>query len=143
MAKQLAPHLALGKQGEQLAEQFLVKAGMHIVARNWRPQGAQAGLELDIVARHKKEIVFIEVKTRTHQRLKGEPYTAFTPQKQAKLTKAAQLFLAQQSLWDAPCRFDLISIVAMADGTFSVEHFINVIEFGHFMDSSNTSWQPW
>lgn len=63
---------ALGRYGEQLAEQHLTAAGMVVLARNWRcPQG-----ELDLVVRDVDgTVVFVEVKTRAGTGF-GEPAEA-------------------------------------------------------------------
>ena len=55
---------AFGKAGEQLAAHYLKKKGYKILERNYTcPVG-----EIDIIGRHKKTIVFVEVKTRQSMR---------------------------------------------------------------------------
>ena len=54
-------HKARGSHGEQLAAQYLKRQGYKILEANYR---CALG-EIDIIARHKKELAFIEVKTRT------------------------------------------------------------------------------
>lgn len=110
-------------------------------------------LELDIVAREAGQVVFIEVKTRDHAKraallTKGKDilapaYAAFTRKKQAHLVRAAGLFLTEQGLWDMPCRFDLICIERGPDCRPTLEHYTNVIELGHAVDSCHSTWQPW
>jgi hypothetical protein len=54
--------LASGRRGEDLAHRFLRKLGFTVIARNYRPHSG--GGEIDIVAREKEQLVFVEVKTR-------------------------------------------------------------------------------
>jgi putative endonuclease len=145
-----ARYLLLGASGEEAAVRYLEKLGWRILDRNWRPKGARQGLELDIVAGDGKELVFVEVKTRSN-RLgsqadgnSGIPaYAAFTAQKQERLARAARCYLAAGKLWFRPCRFDLICIEQGPDGRMELEHHDNVIEIGHIVDSGDASWQPW
>ena len=147
-------HLSLGAAGEEAAASFLRELGWRIVARNWRPAGAYRGFELDVVAQSKGVLVFVEVKTRTVRKYAGQKqiqhvglhvpvYAAFTHTKQARMVCAARHYLAEHGLWDAPCRFDLICVERSPDRGMQLEHLHNVIEFGNFVDSSNTAWQPW
>lgn len=55
----------VGNDGEEAATRHLQGRGWHILNRNWRPEGAFHGLELDIVARDGDTLVFVEVKTRS------------------------------------------------------------------------------
>lgn len=142
----------LGAEGETAAAAFLAARGWEILERNWRPQGARHVLEIDLVARHQGVLVFVEVKTRS-RRIPGAPaslppaeiplYASFTPQKQRNLVQAARHYLTLGSLWDAPCRFDLVCMERFPDGHFETEHFANVIELGQTLDRGDSSWQPW
>ena len=55
----MARHNELGKVGEELAAQFLTNKGYEILEKNWRNKHK----EIDIIAKQKKVIVFVEVKT--------------------------------------------------------------------------------
>ena len=52
---------SLGRAGESVACDFLVKNGFSIVKRNYTVRGG----EIDIIAEDEKYIIFVEVKTRT------------------------------------------------------------------------------
>ena len=95
----------LGKAGEDLALDFLLKQGYRIIARNFR---TRAG-EIDIVAADGLAICFIEVKTRKHTGC-GSGADSVSGKKQRNMAKAASLFLQQRNLQDSPCRFDVVSI---------------------------------
>jgi hypothetical protein len=60
-AKTLTAEAALGRRGEDLAHRYLQTAGYAVVARNFK---AGADSEIDIVARKKDLVVFVEVKSR-------------------------------------------------------------------------------
>ena len=51
----------LGRRGEQAAAEYLERAGLRILDRNWR---CETG-ELDIVALERRVLVICEVKTRS------------------------------------------------------------------------------
>ena len=59
--KLLSPEAALGRKGEDLAHRYLRSAGYTVVARNYRP-GEDS--EIDIIARQKETLIFVEVKSR-------------------------------------------------------------------------------
>jgi putative endonuclease len=108
----------LGDQGEDLAATALKKQGYKILERNYvTPLG-----EIDLIARHKGILVFIEVKTRKSDRF-GTPAEAVHPAKQAKLRRLADYYLKQQRLGDVAVRFDVVAIT-MKDGNPA----INIIQ---------------
>ena len=95
----------LGKWGEDAAVQYLKKKGFEILEMNWK----FLHLEIDIVAMDADELVIIEVKTRGTDAF-GEPEMFVNKQKQAKLIRAANLYLEQKKL-DFEVRFDVVGIV--------------------------------
>lgn len=134
--KRGAAHLALGAAGEESAAEFLRQKGFKIVERNWR-----AGkLELDLVCRQKKTIVFVEVKARGVGSL-GSPADGLTPAKRGRLARAAAQWLSANDAWGAPCRFDLVS-VREAEGRLLCEHVEDVIDMTEALGGMG-SWQPW
>ena len=94
-----------GAAGEDLAVQYLRKHGFKILDRNYR---AHRG-EIDIVAKEKKDYVFVEVKAR-RSGFFGSPEEAVTPEKEIHIRSAAEEYCAKHSLEDRPCRFDVIAI---------------------------------
>lgn len=106
-----------GLRGERIAERYLRKAGLKILARRFdTPVG-----ELDLVFLDGQTIVFVEVKTQRDRKLL-DPYERVTIPKQRKLTSAARWFLKARRFADRPCRFDVISVVAPEDGEPMVQH---------------------
>ncbi|HNQ35871.1 MAG TPA: YraN family protein [bacterium] len=95
----------LGARGEALAADFLRRRGYRILARNYRTRLG----ELDLVARHGREIVFIEVRTRQGGGF-GTPAESVRRLKQSRWRRAAVVFLQQQDWSDRPCRFDFVGV---------------------------------
>lgn len=100
----MATHLRTGAEGEQAACQWLEQQGYRIEARNWR----HGRLEVDIVARHGRTLVIVEVKTRRSDRYDG-PADAVGPAKQRKLYRAAEAYLDALGE-DIAVRFDIITV---------------------------------
>jgi len=105
----------LGRRGEEVAAQYLLRRGCRILARNYRcPLG-----ELDLVAEEDGVIVFVEVKTRRGGRA-GTGAQAVTTHKRRRLLRLARYYLAVHGLAGGPCRFDVISL-AVSSGRARVE----------------------
>ena len=96
----------LGKKGEEMALRFLKKNGYRIFARNYV---CKMG-EIDIIAKEKDTLVFIEVKTRTSTAF-GPPQLAVNSAKQMQLSKVALYFLKEKGLEDVKARFDVVAIL--------------------------------
>jgi len=110
----------LGAQGEIAAGKFLQKCGYEIIKQNY----SNAIGEIDIIARDKQELVFVEVKTRKNDNF-GLPVEAVNRIKKKKLFKTAQAYLSQYKLEDISCRFDVVSVKIEADN-FNIELIKNV-----------------
>jgi putative endonuclease len=107
----------LGRQGEQLAADFLRKAGLIVLDRNWRcSQG-----EIDIVAADGGTLVICEVKTRSGVRF-GTPLEAVSRQKAWRQRRLAALWLRQQGALYDEIRIDVIGVLRTAPGTFRIQH---------------------
>jgi putative endonuclease len=101
----------LGKKGEELALRFLKKNGYRIIGRNYV---CKMG-EMDIIAREKDTLAFIEVKTRTSNTF-GPPQLAVNSSKQRQLSKVALNFLKEKHLEDVKARFDVVAILLGSKG---------------------------
>lgn len=97
---------AFGTEGESAARDYIVSKGGKILEMNFRrPSG-----EIDIIAKMRKTILFIEVKRRSSLRF-GRPSEAVDPRKQTHILRTAMLYLQENGLEDAPVRFDIIEIL--------------------------------
>ena len=96
---------SLGKVGEDLACEELVRRGYAILERRHRSRWG----EIDVIAQAGETIVFVEVKTRA-----GDAYggggAAVTRSKQQRIVRMATDFLARRRLLDQPCRFDVVTV---------------------------------
>ena len=101
----MAEHIDFGKQGEEIAVNYLIEKGYEILERNWRNRHK----EIDIIAKDGKELVIVEVKTRKSNNY-GEPDLAVNKQKQRLLISAANAYIFRNNM-DLNTRFDIISIV--------------------------------
>jgi putative endonuclease len=97
--------LSLGKMGEELAVTQLRAMKYQILERNYR---CLLG-EMDIVAREKGSLVFVEVKTRATKDF-GGPAAAVHERKQRQLSRIALLYLNQKKIRDVPARFDVVAV---------------------------------
>jgi putative endonuclease len=99
------PRQRYGEAGEALAAHLLRRRGYRILEANYRtPLG-----EIDIVARERDTIVFVEVKARRSLHF-GHPKTAVTAQKQRKLSMLALYYLKATGQSGAKARFDVVAI---------------------------------
>lgn len=111
----------LGARGENLAVDHLNQAGLEILDRNWRcSQG-----ELDIVARDRDEVVFVEVKTRSSV-LFGHPFESITATKVARLRRLAAAWCDAHSGSAATIRIDAIAVIVPPRGAIEIEHLKRV-----------------
>ncbi len=115
-----------GRDGEKIAVAYLKKQGYSISETNFRcPLG-----EIDVIAREKNEIVFIEVKTRRSNQL-GYPEQAVGMRKQSKLSKLALWYLQEKKLSDVNARFDVIAITLLPEGN-EIKLIKNAFDLAHF-----------
>jgi len=96
----------LGKKGEEKAVRFLKKKGYRIIEKNYV---CKMG-EMDIIAKDKDTLTFIEVKTRTSAEF-GPPQLAVNSSKQRQLSKVALNYLKEKQLEDVKARFDVVAIL--------------------------------
>jgi len=95
-----------GAGGEKAAAKHLRRHGYKILLRNFRSGKA----EVDIVARHKDWLVFVEVKTRETEEF-GAPSQAVDREKQRNLSKAALDYLRLLGNPRIHFRFDVVEVV--------------------------------
>lgn len=115
--------ITTGNEGEKIAADFLEKNGYRIIDKNFRcPLG-----EIDIVAREKGAIVFVEVKTRKSSKL-GYPEQAVGIRKQKKMSQLALWFLQKKKIIDASARFDVVAITMLSSGN-EIKLFKNAFDY--------------
>ena len=96
----------IGKSGEEIAANYLLKKGYNILFRNYHSQFG----EIDIIALDKDTLAFIEVKTRSSNFETAFSSVSFS--KQQKLTKTALDFMSKNYEYeDFLTRFDVIVVL--------------------------------
>lgn len=114
----------LGKIGEDLACDYLLKNNYKIICKNFLCRQG----EIDIVAKDftKNELVFFEVKTRTNFHY-GRPIDAININKQQHIYAAANYYVYKNFIYDTFIRFDVIEVL-LKNNSFEINH-IKQIEF--------------
>lgn len=102
--------LSAGAASEARAAGELQRAGLSLIARNWRCRGG----EIDLVMRDGDTLVFVEVRYRAGA-AHGSGLDSVGAQKRARLITAAEMFLvAHPQLAALPCRFDVVAYAGEA-----------------------------
>ncbi|MGB3590637.1 MAG: YraN family protein [Nonlabens sp.] len=112
----MASHNELGKKGEELAREFLIKKGFIILATNYTYLKG----EIDIIARLNKIIVVVEVKTRSTPEF-GNPQDFLKPAQIQRLVQTANYFMENEVEEDLEVRFDIVAVIINKAGT-QIEH---------------------
>ena len=112
-----------GILGEKLARDFLKKRGYRILETNFRcPQG-----EIDLIARHKDYLVFIEVRAKRSLSF-GSPEESITPAKKRKLRATALYYRQTHEGLPALWRIDFVAVELDERGKPSrMEHIENAV----------------
>ncbi|MBI3721608.1 MAG: YraN family protein, partial [Fimbriimonas ginsengisoli] len=93
----------LGREAEDRAAAFLLEQGLTLVTRRYTARGG----EIDLIALDGETLVFVEVKSRGPR---GSPEEAIDDRKAARLSAAADAYMAAMHERDRPIRFDLVAI---------------------------------
>ena len=110
----------IGKWGEETAEEYLIQKGCKIIARNIRtPYG-----EIDIIAKQNDITIFVEVKTRTSNKM-GLPEESITQRKREHMIACAAHYTMENGIdqW----QIDVISIEGKPGLIPKITYFENAI----------------
>ncbi|MEM8884036.1 MAG: YraN family protein [Planctomycetota bacterium] len=99
----------MGRRSERRAEKRLKRAGLVILARNWRGGGG----EIDLAALERRTLVFVEVKTRAEPG--AETRRPVSMAQRRRIVAAARAFRRRYGVPHLPVRFDLVEVAR--DGT--------------------------
>lgn len=94
----------IGDEAENLALTYLQQQGLTLRARNFQIRRG----EIDLVMQHDDELVFVEVRARSHPQY-GDGLESITQAKRQRLIAAASAYLQRQR-YDMPARFDVVSV---------------------------------
>ena len=115
----------IGKAGEKTVARYIKKKGFKILEQNFAcPVG-----EIDIIARDKETIVFVEVKTRRSLSY-GSARLAITARKQKKISMAALYYLKSTHQMDQRARFDVVTVLAAGEEQ-EIDHIQNAFELAY------------
>ena len=101
----------IGKYGEDIAKNFLIKKGFKILEMNYRYSRVA---EIDIIALKDNILHFVEVKTRT-QEFFGSPLEAITPNKLKQIFSCAVEYMTKSKKHYKKYQIDAIGIVLEKD----------------------------
>jgi putative endonuclease len=107
--------LELGRAGERAAADLLRARGFDVVGAGFV---ARRG-EIDLVCRRGRELVVVEVKTRSTDAF-GTPLEAVDARKRRRLMAAAAEYRALAE-WRGPIRFAVVGVTVMKDGRLEAE----------------------
>ena len=111
-----------GRSGEEIASKYLERQGYKILDRNFNcNQG-----EIDIIAKDKNEIVFVEVKTRTNRRY-GLASEAVNKIKKKHLLRAIKYYIYIKKYEKSFIRIDVIEVY-IKNGKTNINHIKQAIE---------------
>jgi len=113
-----------GRWAEQKAGEYLASRGYTIVERNYRkPWG-----EIDIIAKKKDVLIFVEVKANQHPVAGFEPELRADRRKQEKIIRTARTYILERKLPEnQEWQIDVISIMLRRErGIIAVKHFRNI-----------------
>ena len=111
-----------GNLGEDIACYYLENNNYKILERNFTSYRG----EMDLIARDKDEIVFIEVKTRTQVHC-GMPSESVTFSKIKQLYKVAEYYIFVNKIYDERVRFDVIEVFLYGSNSYKINHIKNAI----------------
>lgn len=109
-------NLDVGRHGEEIARSFVRSRHGDILETNYR---CKLG-ELDIIARHGRDIVFIEVKTRRSQEY-GGAIAAITEAKRRRLLRLAKWWLSTYRKPFDTIRIELFAIQLLPTGRWQLD----------------------
>lgn len=114
-------NLEIGYLGESIAKKYLQKKGYFIVEQNYKNKYA----EIDLIARNKDTLVFVEVKTRIGEQF-GTPENAINRNKMGRLIRNARAYIARAR---KPCLYRIDAICIVLDENKQarrIDHYENI-----------------
>jgi putative endonuclease len=111
-----------GKEGEDIAVDYLISNGYEIIERNYRFGKG----EIDVIIKDSSTnyIAFVEVKSRKNLEF-GDPVYGITKNKIKQMRRMAELYLYDKQLSELDCRFDVVTVLLRGKEKPIVEHYIN------------------
>ena len=111
----------IGGLGEKVSAEYLEKNNYKVIYRNFNSRFG----EIDLIAKDKDELVFIEVKTRRSLKY-GMPSEAINNQKLKHIKETAKYYLYKTKQEDLNIRFDAIEVY-LGNGNYRINHIKQII----------------
>lgn len=112
----MAQHNDLGFKGEMIAKEYLEQKGYEILDENW----VHGKAEVDLIAYINKQIIFVEVKTRTSITF-GLPEDFVSEAKQKQMDLAASEYIELMN-HQGEIRFDIVSVLFNKQNNYTIKH---------------------
>lgn len=112
----MAEHNELGRYGEQVAKTYLEQQGYRIMETNW----VYGRAEIDLIAFHEKQLIFVEVKTRRSVE-HGEPEDFVDWKKEKQMEFASSVYIDKKN-HQGEIRFDIVAIVFENKEVYKINH---------------------
>lgn len=123
------PRHQTGRDGETIAAAFLVRQGLRLLHRNWRPTQRGVRGEIDLIFQSGADtLCFVEVKTRQSSEY-GEPQEAVTLAKQRQISRLANAYLVQNEPGEITIRFDIVEVWLAPDAKPRVAWIENAFDY--------------
>ncbi len=119
----------VGRDGENLATEFLLNKGFIIICRNYQKRVG----EIDIVAYRNKILHFIEVKSVIRETLSQINLDYYLPEenvnyeKMLHMKRAIEIFISENNLFNTSIQIDLITVTFYRSGEEAGINFIGNI----------------
>jgi len=111
----------IGKLSESIAREYLEDKGYNIIKQNYKTKYS----EIDLIAEKDKELVFIEVRSKTGENF-GTPEDTLNKRKLRKVRMNAMAYVNRKN-WKGPYRIDAICIVLNQDNSVKrLDHYENI-----------------
>jgi putative endonuclease len=121
-------HLKTGIWGEKVAARFLRKHGYRVVAQRVRVDRD----EIDLIAKQKEMLIFVEVKTRRSEKF-GRPISSINHRKQLALQRATIRYLMALRQPPKYIRIDCIEVIGQrGDKNPIIRHLENILTLDRY-----------
>ncbi|PIU68311.1 YraN family protein [candidate division WWE3 bacterium CG06_land_8_20_14_3_00_42_16] len=123
MQEDIMNRKVLGALGEEKAKHYFQKKGYTVVSQNYQLHHG----EIDLIVRAKKQLIFVEVKTRVSGQF-GLPEESITYKKAKSLMRSVKYYLSRGNFEGFSWQIDLVAINLDEQGKAErFEHFENII----------------
>ena len=117
----------IGQIGEDAGARYLENRGYKILERNWQDKHRQG--EIDIVAKKKNKIIFVEIKTLVGQNQVFLPEDEINQNKKKQLVKMTQIYLRANNIsFETPHQIDILAVeLNPISGEPAIRHLENTL----------------